>query len=113
MQDPSSLTRWFAALQSPDQAARDEAARRIWQEFAGELHALVRRRLSAQILAREDEHDVVQSVFESFFRVQSKRRYPLREAEELRRLLKSIAMCKIINTIMRHTAGRRNVWSER
>jgi RNA polymerase sigma factor (sigma-70 family) len=113
MPDPNSLTRWVAALQSPDLPVRDEAARRIWQEFAGELHALVRRRLNAQILAREDEHDVVQCIFESFFRVHSKRRYPLREAGELERLLTSIALRKIANTIARHTAGRRNVWRER
>jgi RNA polymerase sigma factor (sigma-70 family) len=113
MPDPNSLTRWVAALQSPDLPARNEAARRIWQKFAGQLHALVRGRLNRRILIRENEHDIVQSIFEGFFEAQSRRRYPLREPGELEGLLKSIAMRKISNTIARHTAGRRDVWRER
>jgi DNA-directed RNA polymerase specialized sigma24 family protein len=112
MPDPNSLTRWVAALQSPDLPVRNEAARRIWQNFAGQLHALVRRRLNKRLLLREDEHDIVQTIFEGFFEAQSRQRYPLRGPGELERLLKSIAMRKISNTIARHTAGRRNVWRE-
>src|SRR5262249_1137135 len=113
MPDANPLTRWVAGLESPDLRVRNEAARRIWQRFAEELHTLVRRRLNAKILASEEEHDIVQSIFEGFFEIQSRQGYPLRELGELERLLRCIAVRKIINIIVKHTADCRNVWRER
>src|SRR5262245_52613970 len=66
MPNANSVTRWVAGLHSPDLGVRDEAARRIWQRFAGELHGLVRHRLNARVRVREDEHDIVQSTFASY-----------------------------------------------
>jgi RNA polymerase sigma factor (sigma-70 family) len=112
MPNANSVTRWIAGLQSADLRVRNEAARRIWQRFAGELHGLVRHRLNARVQMREDEDDIVQSTFASYFEAQSKRRYPLRKTGELARLLKSIALRKITNAVVRHTAGRRDVRRE-
>src|SRR5207247_5414237 len=61
-----SLTLCIQHLQSPDARQRDEAARVIWERFAARLQALVRRHLDNRIRRREDEQDILQSMYVSF-----------------------------------------------
>ena len=66
MSSVGSLTRYVHDLRSPDFQMRDEAARIIWERFSPRLKLLVRRHLDNRIFRREDEHDILQSMFASF-----------------------------------------------
>jgi DNA-directed RNA polymerase specialized sigma24 family protein len=113
MSSASSLTRFVHELSSPDQRQRDEAARIIWERYAPRLKALVRRHLDSRILRREDEQDILQSMFVSFYQGQSAGKAPPASRHELWRLLVRITMCKVVNTANRHMAICRDVRRER
>lgn len=108
-----SVTRDAANLRSPDLYVREEAARRIWARFEPSLLELVRRRLNPKIRVREDEQDVLQSMFRSFFGMQPGRGQPMLASRgELWRFLVWMAMCKVANAAQRHQAERRDVRRE-
>jgi RNA polymerase sigma-70 factor (ECF subfamily) len=92
---------------------RDEAARIIWERFAPRLKNLVRRHLDSRILRREDEQDVLQSMFASFCHAQATGKTAPASREELWKLLVRITMCKVVNTAHRHLADRRDIRRER
>ena len=113
MSSPGSLTQCIYDLKSPDRRLRDEAARLIWERFSSRLHLLVRRHLDNRILRREDEQDVLQSMYASFCIGQIQGKSTPRSRDELWKLLVRIALCKVVNTAQRHTAARRDVRRER
>jgi RNA polymerase sigma-70 factor (ECF subfamily) len=113
MSSVGSLTRYVHELRSPDGRARDEAARIIWERFAPRLKLLVRRHLDNRIFRREDEHDVLQSMFASFCAGQCRGSKAPASREELWKLLVRITMCKVVNTAHRHLAERRDIRRER
>ena len=92
---------------------RDEAARIIWERFSPRLKNLVRRHLDCRILRREDEQDVLQSMFASFCHAQATGKTAPASREELWKLLVRITMCKVVNTAHRHLADRRDIRRER
>jgi DNA-directed RNA polymerase specialized sigma24 family protein len=112
MSSIGSLTRCVYDLRSPDNRMRDEAARVIWDRFSARLMLIVRRHLDNRILRREDEHDVLQSMFASFCNGQLKGMTAPASREELWKLLVRITMCKVVNTAHRHLAGRRDIRKE-
>jgi DNA-directed RNA polymerase specialized sigma24 family protein len=109
MQTPGSVTRWSAGLHSPDLRTREEAARQIWERYSPRLAGLVRRRLAAQIRRREDENDVLQGMFHSFYRLRRAADTPLASRDDLWRLLVRITLCKVANTANFHRAACRDV----
>ncbi len=109
---PGSMTRWADALRSPDLALRDEAARRIWERYSASLLALVRRHLDQKFQRREDEHDILQSMYKSFCLGQQKRPEPLDDRDHLWCLMVHITMCKVANTVKKHQAARRDIRRE-
>jgi DNA-directed RNA polymerase specialized sigma24 family protein len=113
MSSMGSLTLCVQHLRSPDCQERDEAARIIWERFAARLQVLVRRHLDNRIRRREDEHDVLQSVYASFCLGQLEGKATPSSREELWKLLVRITMCKVVNTAHRHRAARRDVRRER
>ena len=62
---------------------------------------------------REDENDIVQSLFRSFFDVQRGEASPLRSREELWRLLVWMTLCKVANAANHHQRALRDVRRER
>ena len=66
MSSIGSLTTRIQHLRSPDVRQRDEAARVIWDHFEARLRSLVRRHLDNRIRRREDEQDILQSMYVSF-----------------------------------------------
>jgi RNA polymerase sigma factor (sigma-70 family) len=106
------MTRWADGLRSPDPNVRDEAAARIWERYSDRLLGLVRRRLSERVRRREDEDDVLQSMFHSFVRLQERAGPPLRSRDDLWRMLVHITLCKVANTAQRHHAACRDVRRE-
>jgi serine/threonine protein kinase len=100
-------------LRSTDRLEREEAGRTIWDQFAPRLRALVRRHLDNRIRRREDENDILQSVFSSFFLGQFEGLTRPSSRAELWKVLVRITMCKVVNTAHRHKAARRDVRRER
>src|SRR4051812_13738342 len=108
-----SVTRDAADLRSPDGLVREQAARRIWERSEPRLLELVRRRLNPRIRVREDEHDVLQSMFKSFFGMQPGHDQPvLTSRGELWKFLVWMAMCKVANAAHKHQAYCRDVRRE-
>jgi hypothetical protein len=61
-----SVTRLIIDLRSDDPRVREVAARLVWGRYFQELLSLARNNLSARISSREDEEDVLQSMYKSF-----------------------------------------------
>ena len=93
-----SLTLCVQRLRSPDCHERDEAARVIWDRFSARLLGLVRRHLDNRIRRREDEQDVLQSVYASFCLGQLTAKTSPASRDELWKLLVRITVCKVVNT---------------
>jgi RNA polymerase sigma-70 factor (ECF subfamily) len=113
MSSVGSLTLCVHLLRSPDCRERNEAARVIWERFSTRLQSLVRRHLDNRIRRREDEQDILQSMYISFCTGQLEGKTPPSSREELWKLLVRIAMCKVVNTANRHMAARRDFRRER
>lgn len=108
-----SVTREVRLLNAEDALLREQAAARIWERFEPRLIELLRRRLGPGIRVREDEYDVVQSMFQSFFVMQKEGAAPLPGRDDLRRLLVWMTLCKASAAVHRHQARRRDVRKER
>jgi DNA-directed RNA polymerase specialized sigma24 family protein len=113
MSSIGSLTLCVQRLRSSDCQERDDAARIIWERFSSRLQALVRRHLDNRIRCREDEQDVLMSMYANFCAGQLEGKPPPASREELWKLLVRITMCKVVNTAHRHLAARRDVRRER
>ena len=61
-----SVTRLIIDLRSDEPGVREVAARLVWGRYLQELLLLARSHLSARIRCREDEEDVLQSMYKSF-----------------------------------------------
>jgi DNA-directed RNA polymerase specialized sigma24 family protein len=113
MSSMGSLTLCVQLLRSPDSRERDGAARIIWERLSPRLMALVRRHLDNRIRRREDEQDVLQSVYAAFCAGQLSGKTSPASRAELWKLLVRITMCTVVNTAHRHMAARRDVRRER
>jgi DNA-directed RNA polymerase specialized sigma24 family protein len=113
MSSIGSLTLYIQNLRSPDGRARDEAAQIIWERFSARLQDLARRHLDNRIRRREDEQDILQSMYASFCAGQREGKPSPASREELWRLLVRITLCKVVNTVHRNHAACRDVRRER
>jgi DNA-directed RNA polymerase specialized sigma24 family protein len=107
-----SVTRLIIDLRSDDSAVRELAARLVWRRYFQELLALARSHLSARIRGREDEQDVLQSMYNSFCLRQRRGDFDLSNRDELWKLLVRITLRKARNTANRHLQGKRDVRRE-
>src|SRR6516165_5690290 len=107
-----SVTRLIIDLRSDDPALREVAARLVWGRYFQELLALARNHLSARIRCREDEEDVLQSMYKSFCIRQRRGDFDLANRDELWNLLVQITLRKARNAANRHLQGRRDVRRE-
>jgi RNA polymerase sigma factor (sigma-70 family) len=112
LDSPGSVTRLIHDLRSDDPAVRERAARRIWRRYFRELLALARSHLSRRIRRREDEQDVLQSMYKSFCRRQRRGDFDLAGRDELWRLLVTITLNKARNAAQRHLCAKRDVRRE-
>src|SRR3954447_7617409 len=112
MDSPGSVTRAIPLLRSPDPAVRAEAARLIWVRYLDRLLGLARGQLSRRVRRREDEDDVVQSVFRSFCRRQGRGDFDLEGRDALWALLVRITLCKTRNAANRHRCAARDYQRE-
>ena len=107
-----SVTRLIIDLRSDEPAVREVAARLVWGRYFKELLTLARNHLSARIRCREDEEDILQSMYKSFCIRQRRGDFDLANRDELWNLLVRITLRKARNTANRHLQGKRDVRRE-
>jgi DNA-directed RNA polymerase specialized sigma24 family protein len=107
-----SVTRLIIDLRSHDPKVRELAARLVWGRYFQELLVLARNHLSARIRGREDEEDVLQSMYKSFCLRQRRGDFDLANRDQLWDLLVQITLRKARNTATRHLQGKRDVRRE-
>jgi RNA polymerase sigma factor (sigma-70 family) len=107
-----SVTRLIIDLRSDDPRVREVAARLVWGRYFRELLALARSHLSARIRSREDEEDVLQSMYKSFCIRQRRGDFDLANRDELWNLLVRITLRTARNVATRHLQGKRDVRRE-
>jgi DNA-directed RNA polymerase specialized sigma24 family protein len=112
MGDQGSVTRLIIDLRCEEPAVREVAARLVWGRYFRELLVLARNHLSARIRCREDEEDVLQSMYKSFCVRQRRGDFDLANRDELWNLLVRITLRKARNAANRHRQGRRDVRRE-
>jgi RNA polymerase sigma factor (sigma-70 family) len=95
-------------LRSADAAAREDAARGVWERYARALLKLARQQLDRRILHRADEEDVVQSMYASFCRRHERGDFDLSGRDDLWKLLVTITIRKARNTARHHRREARD-----
>jgi hypothetical protein len=105
-----SVSLLIEKLKAPDRAEFQDAAAKLWQRYALDLLSIARRRLEqAGIRHREDEEDVLQSVYRVLASGNTAEKYKdLNNREDLWKLLLTITHRRISNKIKRHRSKGRN-----
>lgn len=94
MSEPGSISVWIDQLKAGDA----DAAQPLWERYYNRLVALARKKLGDMPRRANDEEDVVQSAFNSFFLRAREGDFPLlSDRDDLWRLLVVITARKAIN----------------
>ena len=107
-----SVTRLIQLLRSGDATERDLAARLIWRRYFRDLLELARNNLDRRIRRREDEEDVLQSMYKSFCLRQQRGEFDLAGRDALWKLLVTITLRKARNVAKKQTRDQRDVARE-
>jgi RNA polymerase sigma-70 factor, ECF subfamily len=102
----------FDQLMAQLRAGSEDAARRVFDEFAGRLIALARRRLGGPIRQKIDPEDVLLSAYRSFFSRQARGELKPDSWDSLWALLAVITLRKCSRWVERFQAARRNLNAE-
>jgi RNA polymerase sigma-70 factor (ECF subfamily) len=102
----------FADMLTRLRAGDEDAAARIFHQFAARLIALARSQLDAALRRKMDPEDVLQSVFRSFFARQASQPYALDDWDGLWSLLARITVRKCGRRLAHFRAQRRDVGRE-
>jgi len=112
MVSDGSVTRLIQLLRSGDPAEREMAARLIWLRYFRDLLELARNKVDRRIRRREDEEDVVQSMYKSFCLRQQRGEFDLAGRDALWRLLVTITLRKARNAAKRQGRDMRDLARE-
>jgi RNA polymerase sigma factor (sigma-70 family) len=96
-------------LRSGDAAERELAARLIWRRYFRDLLELARNNLNWRIRRREDEEDVLQSMYKSFCLRQHRGEFDLSGRDALWRLLVTITLRKARNAAKKQMREKRDI----
>jgi len=107
-----SVTRLIQFLRSGNAAERDLAARLISQRYFRDLLELARNNLNQRIRRREDEEDVLQSMYKSFCLRQQRGEFDLASRDALWKLLVTITLRKARNAAKKQMREKRDVGRE-
>ena len=107
-----SVTRLIQLLRSDDAVERDLAARLIWRRYFRDLLELARNNLNRRVRRREDEEDVLQSMYKSFCLRQQRGEFDLAGRDALWKLLVTITLRKARNAAKKQTRDRRDIARE-
>jgi RNA polymerase sigma factor (sigma-70 family) len=113
MEPHGSVTQLIQQLRANDPRLREEAARLIWGRYFRALLDLACANLDRRVRRREDEEDVLQSMYKSFCLRQQRGDFDLSGRDALWALLVRITLCKARNAADRHRRDRRDVARER
>jgi len=113
MDSQGSVTRLIEQLRSDDPRLREDAARRVWERYVPALLDLARHHLDRRLLHREDEEDVLQSMYASFCLRQQRGSFELTGRDDLWRLLVTVTLRKARNAARRHRREARDYRRER
>ena len=89
-----------------------EAEAQLFARYAQQLTRLAAKHLNRRLAGRVDGEDVVQSVFRTFFRRNSRGEFTIDGSAELWQLLVRITILKARAVARHHTAGTRDVSAE-
>ena len=89
-------------------AGDEQAATILHERYLGKLLNLVGRHLAGKFNSRLDPDDVVQSVFRSIFRLTREGRFEFEGDGDFWKLLLTMALNKVRNTVRHHQAGKRD-----
>jgi RNA polymerase sigma factor (sigma-70 family) len=84
----------------------------IWRRYFRDLLELARKNLNQRVRRREDEEDVIQSMYKSFCLRQQRGEFDLSGRDALWNLLVTITLRKARNTAKKHGRDRRDVARE-
>jgi DNA-directed RNA polymerase specialized sigma24 family protein len=112
MEPRGSVTRLLDQLRSDNPAVRDAAARQVWDRYSRRLLELARQRLDPRLRRREDEQDVVQSMYKSFCLRQHRGEFVLDSRDDLWQVLATITIRKSQNAARRHAQQCRDYHRE-
>ncbi len=112
MNSPGSVTHLFQDLRSPDESVRESAAQEIWVRFSQQLLELARNRLSGAIKVREDENDVVQSMYKSICARLERGQYTFANRDDMIDLMVTVTLNKVRDAVRRHQREGRDVGRE-
>jgi RNA polymerase sigma factor (sigma-70 family) len=112
MEAHGSITRLIEQLRCDDPGLRDVAARLIWERYFRALLDLARQHLDQRVRRREDEEDVLQSMYKSFCLRQQRGDFNLAGRDQLWGLLVQVTLCKARNAAARNHRGKRDVTRE-
>jgi RNA polymerase sigma factor (sigma-70 family) len=107
-----SVTRLIQLLRSDDKTERDMAALLIWRRYFRKLLELARNNLNKRVRRREDEEDVLQSMYKSFCLRQQRGECDLTGRDALWRLLVTITLCKVRNAAKAQGREKRDIGRE-
>ena len=107
-----SVTWLLQDLRSTDPAVYQKAARLIWDRYFRALLSLAQAHLHPRVRRREDEEDVLQSMYASFCRRQRRGDFDLANRDELWGLLVTITLRKARDAARRQHRQARDVGRE-
>ena len=112
MAQEGSVTRLVRLLRSDDAGERDLAACLIWRRYFRDLLELARNNLNRRIRRREDEEDVLQSMYRSFCLRQQRGEFDLAGRDALWKLLVTITLRKARNAAKKQMRDKRDIARE-
>jgi len=99
-----SVTQWITRIKD----GGDRVAQKLWERYYGALVRLARAKLKKSRRVSDDEDDVVNSAFDSFFRAAANGRYPqINDRNDLWKLLITITKRKVLDRIQSETRIKR------
>ena len=112
MNPSGSVTRLLDDLAGDSPSLRRQAESEIWRRYFPQLLTLARRSLDARTRRREDEEDILQSMYTSFCARLKRGEFELEGRGDLMKLLVTMTLFKTRRTIARHRRQRRDTRRE-
>lgn len=112
MNPSGSVTRLLSDLADGSPSVRRQAESEIWRRYFPQLLTLARRSLDARTRRREDEEDILQSMYTSFCARLKRGEFELEGRGDLMKLLVTMTLFKTRRTIARHHRQRRDTRRE-
>jgi len=106
------VTRLLSDVADGTPSVRQRAEAEIWQRYFPQLLALARKSLDARTRRREDEEDILQSMYVSFCARLKRGEFELEGRGDLMKLLVTMTLFKTRRTIARHRRQRRDTRRE-